>query len=616
MVTTTMQLLGGWSIGYDFARKKGKEDEVKQGKNYYFSSLAQVGQIAAFSSVVSTVAERLFQGYTVTTAKIAVNIAPFVAFPAYLLMASVQHNDYARIAGEINRRLPTGFPVALPLHLSAHSIRAISYITEKTGDVLRIAMIAGGVALCFLGRPYYGGALLVALGYDVVDRLGFVPRKISLFMEINMPSVAIAGSFIAGTLFTRIVTGAMLAMQCIPAKSYWLQHKLDALVRHFFELQGPSLEEIESPLKEQKELSYDSIVDIIKGDNSSYEINPAHCSSAVLGELSIADERTFDDFLTLFDQTNWEEKYPLVLKKIGYDERFVGFLKTQFVGIDETILKKDADKYVGMLATQEGISKERYAANWMRQQLVQLVKVLKGEVRVDGMQQDLDDTLPLMGRILAKLKTVSDTQSREDILLKVAVEAGNYCSRGIKRVAGELITQMMFGGVNDLDPVKEYELKVRHALQEMRYETIQMAYQTIVEMILAKAPDSVKFDIHSFDIYRTYLSLGIYPVTEHERQKVGLAELIVWYTYEPLREQVYKVYSRQIKGVIQKLGRADFNIYLEKMLSGNPRLSEDERERLIQLFQDANEGAWSVDETYKRFGRFMFVALGILRLKK
>jgi len=608
------ELIGGWSMGYNFALARSKEREVMKGQNYYFSSGSQVIQMIYFGSVISKLAEKLVQGRTRLFVKIAANVVPILALPAYILMASVRHENYRALCEFLNKKLP----ISLPLELGARSVKVIQFITEHTGTILSVAMTIAGIALVALGSTYYGGALLAGVAYDAIDKMGLVPRKISLFIETYMPTVTLVGMALYGSILVKI-TSLLFATKLLPTSiNFWLQHRIDAYVKGKFAIGGPLLQEIDAPVVEKKIFSYDEIKTIVEMPkeefHSHFETNPAACCKDVSIESNLIENRNFDRFLTLFDQVKWEEKYPMLVKKIAYDERFQKFFKDQFPQVTAEEIQSNADHYIQRLAAEKNISKERYAKELVRDQLVELVKVLQEKKRVDGEQQDLDDALSVLAKILTALETPSSCLDFEDSLLKISVEAGDYCARAIKRTASEIMASMTFKG---LDPMQEYELKVRQGLQQMRYEGVMAMYEMLKQKLLSRLPPSVQYDVHTFDIYRLYLSLGLYPLTKHERHKFGMLEMLTWSQfYRPNLQKLYPAYQRILPQVIDGQGRAYFNTYIQGSINNNQILSVAQKDELCEMFQEGNNRTWSVEETYERFGRLMFLRLGILRKQK
>src|SRR5262249_47998913 len=149
-----------------------------------------------------------------------------------------------------------------------------------------------------------------------------------------------------------------------------------------------------------------------------------------------------------------------------------------------------------------------------------------------GWQVDLDDAIANCGKILAyvqKLDPVKDRIEIEDILLKLACEGGEYCARGVKRASSELMSHIVNKSAKfNLDPDKVYEMQLHQALLDQRSQLVQQQYNKIAQYALSLYPDAIKNDVHLFDVYRIYLSLGVIPLTDFERQKIGIGHLMGW----------------------------------------------------------------------------------------
>ena len=72
-----------------------------------------------------------------------------------------------------------------------------------------------------------------------------------------------------------------------------------------------------------------------------------------------------------------------------------------------------------------------------------LVQSLQGKGAVSGKEQHRDEAITICAQILPFLLSCRNTMEREDALLKMAVEGGNYCALGVKRMANELLTTFL-----------------------------------------------------------------------------------------------------------------------------------------------------------------------------
>lgn len=338
------------------------------------------------------------------------------------------------------------------------------------------------------------------------------------------------------------------------------------------------------------------------------------------GLSEFPENRNFNQFLTLFDSVNWRN-YAILSAKLKDDDIFIDFLQDKFPETTKKLLRQNFDHYIERLATQEKIENKEFVRRWIRNQLVHLVDVLNGKKRPAGSLKDLEDSLKNCAKILAYLHSLkesgfsnSEEVEFEDVLLKLAIEGGNYCARGIKRASGELINNVLHRGLEkegtNLDePVENYEIKIGLALQEKRRSLISATYN---ELALFNKVKSVKQDVHSFDIYRIYLSLGCFPLTEHERSNFGLLNFLTWRIYSHFRVTIYKNYFNTLDEAIESNGEAHFAAYIRQIITFNRKLSDVQKGEILEMYTECNNGTWDPQLTRERFHQLMFVMQGVL----
>lgn len=605
--------LVGWSVGYTYAEAKDKENEIKQGKNYYLASFCQVAQVARVGMVISKINQAVPEYPFKRAVNVFCNIGPLLSYPVFLYCASVKHGDNEKVAKWFNG---SRFAyIKLPEKLGTRSVSFMRFIAEHSGDMCRVAMIAGSIALIALGNTVYGTVVLTALSYQVLDHNGYVPRRISLFMEMYMPTISLVGLCVGGTLIVRAFSAIALSGRILPSFNVYLHHRVDAVARYFFDLKGPNLEEIDAPYKKREQMSYNEINQILEASSYDFEINPSHCSHPLVELDKLPKDTAFDKLITLFDQVDWEKRFALILGKLKDDDRFIDELSGKFPTIAKEDLPDSAESCVEELAQLEGISKEEFAVNYVHSQLEELVKMLKGEKRVTGLQQDLDESISDCAILLPYISSMDDPIEQEDALLKLAVEGGDYCGRGIKRAVNELMRGILEKGVDDpagiMDPTSGYEMGVMQALQNTRHTLILAIYQLIAKQL--NIPNQISQDTHGFDIYRLYFSLGFYPLTAHERRRLGLNEIGLWELYDTHRSGLYNAYKASLDDTVKSLGEVNFGVYLQQIIQDNDQLSDQQKDDLLEMFTERNDDTWSLEETHERFHRLMFVRLGVLR---
>jgi len=614
----------GWSTGYQYAKFKSKEDEVKQGKNYYLAAPALSGQVGQLGTVVDKVNALCPKTFLTLPVKILTNIVPLLSLPVTLLFASVKQGHYEMVSTTCNcllDRKASWLPVRLPEALGRRTVKVANFLTEKGGDMLRVGMIVGSVALIALGNLYFGGSCLLALSYETVDRMGLVPRKISLFMERHMPIVSTIGIVIGGTLVLRIFSFVMLATHVFPSVNRYIHQKLDLFIHKHYNKNSPTLEEIDAPIVVNKSLTFGAINAILDASawsfSGDYKINPAHCSKPITSISEFPVSKNFDQFLVFFNQVDWVNKYAILSPRLKDDEIFMEFLQEKFPEVSKELLKNNFNRYVAEVAAQEGKTEAQFAAKWVREQMEILTFVLKGDLRVKGQQTDLDTAIKNFSILLPYLESIQnvDPIEFENILMKLAVEGGNYCARGLKRVSFELVNHPFQRGLQrqgvELDAEKNYELKIERSLQDMRMALIQKFYQNIVQAL--QIPGAISQDVHGFDTYRINLSLGFSPLTDIERNDLGITQILMWERFAELRDPMFVDYLDGLDGAIRENGEQHFFNYIQRVINTNPNLSVEQREQIIEKYTERNDGNWSYETTIKKFHRLMFVMLGVLK---
>lgn len=354
---------------------------------------------------------------------------------------------------------------------------------------------------------------------------------------------------------------------------------------------------------QKQDLSYEKIIAILDGEEEDYEINPAHCPKSVIDFDSFPKDYDFDTLLEIFNGIQWAPN--IVKHKLKDDERFLDHLSEKYPG-------KDPKEQFELLARDP--SNDAFFIKWMKGEFYQLIKALKGEVRPQGEQKDLAVSIDYCAMILAYLQKPSLSRvEKEDILLKLAIEAGGYCSRGIKRATGEIVDEAVIPSEDgsDLDdPQKNFERKTSQNLQNRRRDIVQRYYRVIAEQL--RIPDAVSQDVHGFDIYRKFLSLGFFPLTPQERKQIDFSEIAVWNMYSDAQQIMLRDYRESLDDVLSE-HELQFANYMRQYISSNSKLTARQKGCLTKKYTSWNDDQWSIEETMQKFHRIMLVKLGVLR---
>jgi hypothetical protein len=629
-VSLAINALRGFGNGYQLAISKMKEDEVRQGGNHFLASFPQITQITAVSYVLydNTIAPHI---------KTACKVVTYLSIPLCPLLGAIKGGTYKTFATTVNNfrlKLPESLgnktfailPFKIPETLGNKIVTILSYTSAHIGNIAVVATAIESIALVVIGNYAYGISMLAVIGYEVLDnQLGIIPRKVSLFMEEYLPVISYIGLIISNTILFQAI-GVVSFLQKNASFQCFLQKKVDLVARQFIEIRTPSLQELEGPLYQHKNLTFDQINRVLGSEDSEYELNPAHFSKNISLD-SLPMNNNFKAYLTLFDSIEWRQKFNLLKAKVKDDDLFINSLledpKVQKDLIEKNIpkedeevktaLKENIEYYIEMMANSNGLSKERYLESWARSQMEKLVSTLSGDTRFKGSQQDASDAINYCAKILCYLLSTNRVENQiefEDALLSLAVECGDYCARGVKRRSRQLLDGILVrGNLNLRDPIKKHELRVLQQLQNLRLNIMEQAYQSIIEVL--KLHSSISKDVHSFDTYRSYLALGFLPMTHYERKAIGVTDVLMWESYFTIRESMTNDYLKGINDAIAELGNIHSSDYIRRIVTGQENLTTHQKDQILELYY----GHWSPDETNHRFNRLMLVILGVLQQK-
>jgi hypothetical protein len=627
----------GLSLGYNFALSLKKEAEVKQGKNEYQASAYQIQNVFSVSALASRIIAEipyspLRTGMTV--GNILMPVAGIVLCPASAMIKQGHYENGVRCFDALVEPYCPQAKGVLPEQINERKVKIFSFFAENVTTMTSVGLLAGTVALPFLGFGPLAAGILLPVAFEAMSSANLVPTSITAAVEKYMPTVSNASMLVGGGIFSQAFAAAALASG-IPGVSDYVQKKIEKIVFKSLTLEGPSLEEIDAPWEEQNHLSFEEIDYILNNhDPDLYEINPTHCSKQAYISVDVPENRDFKIFNSLFETINWVERYCVIKPAFRDDDRFLDEMAKKF-RIKKEDVQKDFEIYLDKLAVEADCNQEEFLARQLQEQMNSLVMILCGEKAAKGFQHDLQDGMDACSKILAYLlDKPSDSHTAhiefEDILIKLAIEGGDYCARGIKRTAMEIVSGIIIQGLYALkDPQKDYELKIRQHLQLSRQQIMQSVYQKMIEVMvrLAKEGDGVWVsqraqttdvhavaiaqDVHTMDLYRQYLSLGFCPLTTNERNQFGVSDFATWSMYRPIRKEMYLTYQLTLDGGIREEGELYFCNYFRQKISELPLLTMDQQETLIEKLTDCIEG----EKTLKSFHRLFFVMQGILKVK-
>jgi hypothetical protein len=607
----------GWSNGYHYIQVNFQEETIKAGGSYILASFYLEVQLLCLSRIINKLAIIIFPS---KNAPGFVKIASFT-FPFVLLAGIVTEGKYPALVEKWNSIFP--FPQLSPNLSNKYVVTPSNFLSKHSSKILNVAALITSTALIALGNPYYGATALVAISYHIMAKRGWVPYKVSLFMERYMPILTEVTELLLETnSFNQVIAGISLIPRLFHNQVFL--STIDLIFHRIFKREGFTFKEMFAPQRIQQDLSYEEMIGILYTDPRDFQIDPAHCSKFAIEGFSFEKDDDFTKFSTLFNSITWKQKYLYIVSKLKNDENFISFLneKKNQGSLANSTKDKELEEYIEELAQQDNISKEDYVAKWVQEQMTLFVQGLKRERIVPGGTNSLEVAIKTYGHILPYLEKLNSEKSDpiflEDILLKIAVEGGSYCTIKLKQTASEIEKSILSlekkkfenpASKEDIDPIKSYELKLKVALEEKRLKLIQNNYLKSNKIFL----DSLKNELHIFDEQKIPTHLGFYPLYDYEKANISIMEFLAWEAWYELRQQMYKFYLEGLEETIQSLGNQHFSDYLVQFINENPKLSQDQKNSIINDFWNGKGAQCSKESTQKRFHYLVLVMLGVLR---
>ncbi len=584
------------------------------------------------------------------------------------------------LSGWINK-IPR-IPFKLPTRLSHIAVQALEFVNKNMSNVIRLALIVSGAVLLFFGHTAMALGALLAVSYEYLDHdLGVVPRSVSLFMEKWMPVISMAGVLITGSLFSQVMAGGSLLLM-IPSVNLLVHQRIsgairvallqmkDQIIRWFFrggrppqldELtraveNHPLLEECDAPLVERRVMNAREIQAVLAAENDAYEINPAFMTKDFEPVMQLPENRNFTELTRLWDAVGvrWTEPaaYTRLFNRVTDDKRFILYVKERFPEAKRLFFENDwrlneqqnrdrfielqtnhrnqFQEWVQILAHEKGFrNKEEFVANWVKQQLQFYVGKINGDRPIEGEQHLLRDAVQNTARIIPFLLKPETTEvEKEDALVKIAVEGGDYCSLAMKRASKEVLTGFTVPLQNaavPVDPHKAFEDEVRYTMQKARLAGVEVLYKELVSRLREneEMQDTAE-DVHLYEAVTMSLKRGLYPLSEEEMESFTLTELVFKETLAlPLQVQLMEMFRRRLYDAMGFLAIDPLNMmrnkildYLRAWVEGNNALSAAEKGALLNGALSNVPDQIADPDNHPKWQRLMMVILGMIREKR
>jgi hypothetical protein len=565
-----------------FASHRDDEKEITQGKQYILSIGAQAGQIYAFDSMLFELANSISCVAIRIIFKISTIIAALLGLPLSFFIGVHKMDVYSSVAGVINtipfiqNMFPRGL---LPSELSQATKEVFNFLADHLTTILMGGMVLISLLIIVLGDVYFGIAALLFMGYYILEQYNCMPNNVVYFMKKHIPYIASIG-FLCSSNPLSIIYGIFqvvgLISTNVPIVNEMKNQYFDSLLRYFginympdvFQetmKTTPSVKEIEKPVIQKKNLSQEEMQKILLATDDEYKINAAACSIAVSDLFALPVDKDFDKFLAYFKEIHWEEEYNVVLAKVLDDRRFMEYFKEQLSAQDKnslenldqesikTSVKKTLEEtsnkkikineLITNVASQKSMTKEQFLASWIQEQMKTFVHLIKHERLPKGDLDHLELSIEDCQYILAYLNVLHehnnpyDRLEIKDFLLTLSVEAGDYCTKGIKRATkgllNTIISKKLPLGENGQTPERIFEVNVLYQLEKIRTKIVEAFYSELAPP--RGLSDKLYNDEHFYSLYRIISYYGFGPLTQIEKNNIGIGSIFFWDFFHMLR---------------------------------------------------------------------------------
>ncbi len=636
MMNYLTRYIGGYKCSHTFFSVHGAAKEVEQGVNYYLGSSLRLSEFTLLCDLIHQVSLIVFSGFLRNASRVISNLAPFIAAPIFILNATIKHEQYTQIARKVNaRNIPY---IRLPEELSQRTISGLDFFMENFPKIAKIAILVNIVTIMILGQAAFSIGILTAAIYHTMVEKKWVPSRVSAFIETYMPLILDLGTTMSSfaVLPLRIFCG-LRALTYIPSIHTFSLDKTQTIVNYFFKPENQlnlNLKEIEAECKgiDINQFDFSKILEILQAADDAFEINPPHYNQRMFDLDKLPHNKDFQQFVELFNKIDWEFHYLALIGKLKNDDRFLTWFQKNYA--PETLKKvlnanqlKELELHVTKLFPDRTL--KEVAIKYAEDQIQNVVKVLQDKTPVTGSSKDLIEAIEKCAIILAnfpleELKKVDKLTNEHieivDRLLKLAIEGGEYCAAGIRRIVNEELDSILrkLSDQNYKDDFSEFEQKIIQGLFEARKEMVQENYQSICQFY----PPELYSDTHIYDALYPVCALGFYPLEKYEKAQVEIAHLLILKSkpFAALRNEMYRKYEEEeLKQVINAHAN-DFQFYIDQLIESNTNLTETEKTSLCDIYaglsdkQYADEW-WENGEIVKRFSRLLFLKTGVLRFK-
>lgn len=329
---------------------------------------------------------------------------------------------------------------------------AVLFAQEHLGTLCQIASAVSSIAIACFGDVFFGVASCVVLGLGFLDRLGLLPTEVrQIIHECTYPLSVGAGLFF-GTIFNRIFAAVNLALYGF--QWYFTPTAEQAIARFGAQLGAQSAPAAAPSASSIPEHSLDAaqLQDIVSYGTWDISINKKYVEISTLPPIPDADITQLVTKLNTV--THWERHVGPLRTKLKSDARFMQLHGDPDSKSDEMVVQyvKDSLKaFITSIVERRVLAGEPRDYNLLHNYLKIITK---------GIDQERDEV------------------SRIDMLVRLAVEGGEYCGPGKFEV-----TEGIYAAMAERGSEIPLRIKVLNALQSDRNAKMQEMYCDALSMI-------------------------------------------------------------------------------------------------------------------------------------
>lgn len=308
---------------------------------------------------------------------------------------------------------------------------ALRFCRNHLSSFYQLTSIVSAIALLFFGQTIFACSSLFILSIGIMDQNGWLSLPYRHFLHQYSSPLLIATGLVTGGTFDRIFILLTMISWCANIH----------LSRQTF---------YDKKTRPQGNLTLQNMRDFFKGQ-LKVKINPKYIHYQSIPQVPNIDIQIL---VNLFDQIDWKNHLIPLRKKLKHDVRFIERHKNPDLKTDQEII--DITKH--SLQTFISQVKER--------------KILQGE------PADYEKLHTYLKIITQYIENQNDEITKTDILLRLAVEGGEYCGPGKFEVAESVYADIRYQKTDtkDKDALTD---KIYYCLQDERKLWMENFYSKI-----------------------------------------------------------------------------------------------------------------------------------------